>query len=135
MQSLIAHWISWRNITMDKLKEALKLQTELINQRIIVHCLTCNTSFLNMSWKEYLPIINGDFTTPTKWYNEVALHYCNNPTHEILSNKTFLQDKAVNNEYNFTTSFNESLSNTGLLIGDLLKVVLEERIKAIKLPI
>lgn len=120
---------------MDTLRSALKLQNELMNQRIIIHCITCNTSFLNMSWKEYLSLLNGDFTTPTKWYNEVAFHYCNNPSHEILSNKTFLQNKAVNREYNFTNAFNESLANAGLFIGDLLKVVLEERVKVITLPI
>lgn len=63
----------------DKTDTAKKLLTQLMKDKITVKCTTCNITFLDMKWNQYLWLLNGDYNTPTKWYNQVALHYCQHP--------------------------------------------------------
>jgi hypothetical protein len=119
----------------NKIAIAFKLQKELLNQKLIVGCLTCKEIFVNMTWKDYLPLLKGDYSTPTKWYNQVILHYCVNPTHEIWSNRTILQNKALNQAFNFTENLDNQLTWNNLSVSDLLKVALEKQQEVKDAPI
>lgn len=86
-----------------------------MNDKIVVGCVTCNTFFLNMKWGDYLPLLNGDFSTPTRWYNKVAKHYCENPTHQIMSNRN---PQGFNESFDFTKQFRHQLTLNNLSIRD-----------------
>jgi hypothetical protein len=110
------------SIDIGEAQSLIELFKDIMNDRIVVGCVTCNIFFLNMKWKDYLPLLNGDFTTPTKWYNAMAMHYCQHPTHEILSNRN---PRGINQMTNFTETFNEQLRRNDLTLQEFTAVVYE----------
>ena len=114
---------------IDQMKAALYLSEELLSKHIVVACITCQKIFLNKSWKEYLQLLHGDYFTPTKWYNEVVLHYCESPTHEIISNRTILQGVSINQPFDFTKKLKQELEINHCPIAELYKVALIEKEK------
>jgi hypothetical protein len=113
---------------MSKLEVAKLLLSKLMNDRIIVGCETCNEVFLDMKWSAYLPLLHGNLNTPTKWYNKVALHYCQYPEHQIKSNRDRF---GYNRPFNFSEAFETQLAQNNICVFDLIHVVreMEEKLK------
>jgi hypothetical protein len=109
-----------------------QILNKLMNDKIIVGCVTCNTFFLNMKWKDYIPLLGGDYQTPTKWYNKVVLHYCQNPTHTILSNRN---QQGFNQSFNFSDFLMQQCEDNNLPLTELVKVALEMETKLERMPI
>jgi hypothetical protein len=109
-----------------------KLFGTIMNENITVGCVTCHTLFLNMKWRDYLPLLHGDYNTSTKWYNKVVLHYCENPTHIILSNRS---RTGINQMFDFTKALLEQCQANWLPLYELHKVALEMEKKVEGLPI
>jgi hypothetical protein len=100
---------------MDRTEVYRTIMSKLMNDKIVVGCVTCNTFFLNMKWKDYLPLIINDLASPTKWYNKVAKHYCDNPTHQIMSNRN---PQGFNESFDFTKAFRHQLLENNLSLTD-----------------
>ena len=123
---------------------SLKLYTQIMKHPITIKCETCGELFLDMPWGEYLTLLGGttenkfqdvNLFTPTKTYNKVVLHYCQNPTHQILSNITIIEGQAFNDHFNFTEQLTTQLTNSGVKLEDLYAVAKIEEIKTKDLPI
>lgn len=107
-------------------KELINLVSDLLTPNISVACITCGQVFLNIPYGEYIALLNNDYFTPTKWYNKVVLHFCDNPSHEILSNK---HPSGLTQQFDFTHTFIRQLSDNGITINDLRNVALIEQQK------
>ena len=123
---------------------SLKLYTEIMKHHITIKCESCGEVFLDMPWSEYLTLLGGtpenkfqdaDLFTPTKTYNKVVLHYCQNPTHQITSNTTIIQGEAFNAPFNFTEQLTTQLANNGVKLQDLYTVAKLEEVNTKDLPI
>jgi hypothetical protein len=99
-----------------KLQTLIKTLGTVLEENIVVACTSCNEVFLNMKYKDYMKLLNGDLKTPTKWYNKVVLHFCENPQHEILSNQS---PSGINQVFNFTQNLRGQLTQLGISRGEL----------------
>lgn len=117
--------------TRDK-KEVIHLVSDLLTPNISVACITCGQVFLDMPYGKYIALLNNDYFTPTKWYNKVVLHFCDNPSHEILSNK---HPSGLTQQFDFTHTLLWQLSDNRITIADLKNVALIEQTKVENLPV
>jgi hypothetical protein len=120
------------NLGTTRPEVAFKIFQDLMRGKIVVGCVTCNTWFLNKEWKEYIALLQGDYFTPTKWYNTAAIHYCDNPTHEILSNRN---PQGFNQSFNFTKQWAQQLEVNNISLKDFRTVCLEMKKQVEGLPI
>ena len=118
---------------LKEIEAAKQLLSDLLTPQLVVRCLTCGEQFLCISWAEYIKLCDGDYFTPKwRWYNKVALHYCQYPEHNIASNR---HPTGLVGGYNFSEQFKIQLANAGITVYDLIHVVREMEIKVKDAPI
>jgi hypothetical protein len=118
---------------MRNIEVAINLYTKLMSDKIMVACTTCGIIFLDKQWREYLPLLNGDYSTPTRWYNSVVIHFCENPSHIIMSNRDLL---GYNTPINFSEAFTANLApHTNVTLKELYDEAISRKNQVMELPV
>lgn len=107
-----------------------KILADMLNQKLTIQCITCGHTFLDMKFNEYFSL-NINPQQSTKWYNQVVLHFCENPSHTIIGNTNQNGQRITN----FTEQLTYQLAINNLPIEQLQQVALEKQTETENNPI
>jgi len=103
--------------------------------QVIIKCETCGMVFLDIPYNTFLKL--HDPIGKDKYYPEVVLHWCHNPTHIITSNMpdVVAYNQGVNIPFNWSERMKKTLEERGISPKQCILFYTEMREKLRSKPI